>query len=46
VINGTDFTGATAVSFNGTNATSFIVDSPTQITATVPVEQVLLILQF
>jgi gliding motility-associated-like protein len=37
VINGTDFTGATAVSFNGTNATSFIVDSPTQITATVPV---------
>lgn len=37
VINGTDFTGATTLSFNGTNATNFTVDSPTQITATVPV---------
>lgn len=31
-----DFTGATAVSFNGTPAATFTVDSPTQITATVP----------
>jgi gliding motility-associated-like protein len=37
VITGTDFTGSTAVSFHGTNAPNFIVDSPTQITATVPV---------
>jgi gliding motility-associated-like protein len=37
VITGTDFTGATAVSFNGINAPNFVVDSPTQITATVPV---------
>lgn len=37
VINGTDFTGATTLSFNGTNATNFVIDSPTQITATVPV---------
>jgi hypothetical protein len=36
VINGTGFTGATAVTFNGVNATSFTVDSSTQITATAP----------
>ena len=35
-ITGTQFTGATAVRFNGTAATTFIVDDPTQITATVP----------
>jgi hypothetical protein len=35
-INGTNFTGATAVRFNGTAATSFIVNSETMITATVP----------
>jgi len=35
VITGTNFTGATAVNFNGTAAASFIVNSPTQITATV-----------
>ncbi len=32
---GTDFTGATAVSFGGTSATSFTVVSPTSITAVV-----------
>jgi hypothetical protein len=37
VITGTDFTGATRVAFNGTNATAFTVNSSTQITATVPV---------
>ncbi|WP_229330873.1 gliding motility-associated C-terminal domain-containing protein [Flavobacterium ammonificans] len=37
VITGTDFTGATTVSFNGTNATSFTVNSATQITARIPV---------
>jgi hypothetical protein len=36
-ITGSNLTGATAVAFNGTNASSFTVDSATQITATVPV---------
>src|SRR5207248_3151382 len=36
VITGTNFTGATAVLFNGTPANSFTVNSPTQVTATVP----------
>jgi hypothetical protein len=35
-ITGTDFTGATAVKFNGVAASVFSVDSATQITATVP----------
>jgi uncharacterized protein (TIGR03437 family) len=35
VIAGTDFTGATAVTFNGASA-AFVVDSPTQITTSVP----------
>jgi len=34
-ITGTNFTGATAVKFGGTNASGFTVDTPTQITATV-----------
>lgn len=34
-INGTNFSGATAVRFGGVNVVSFIVVSPTQITATV-----------
>ncbi len=34
-ITGTDFTGVTAVTFGGTPATSFTVDSPTSITAVV-----------
>ena len=34
-ITGTNFTGATQVQFNTTNATSYTVDSATQITATV-----------
>ncbi len=36
VITGTNFTGATAVTFGGAAATTFTVNSPTQITATVP----------
>ncbi|MFZ3005439.1 MAG: IPT/TIG domain-containing protein [Phenylobacterium sp.] len=36
VLAGTDFTGATAVKFGATNATSFTVDSATQITAVSP----------
>jgi len=36
VITGTNFTGATAVKFDVTNATTFTVNSATQITATVP----------
>ncbi|AGF55774.1 chitobiase/beta-hexosaminidase C-terminal domain-containing protein [Clostridium saccharoperbutylacetonicum] len=35
-ITGTDFTGVTAVKFGSTNATSYTVDSATQITATAP----------
>ena len=35
IISGTNFTGATAVAFNGTNA-SFVVDNDTQITTSVP----------
>ena len=35
VITGTNFTGASAVSFGGTSATSYTVDSDTQITAVV-----------
>jgi hypothetical protein len=35
-IHGTNYTGATEVSFNGTAATDFSVDSDTQVTATVP----------
>ncbi|MFA9214213.1 MAG: IPT/TIG domain-containing protein [Candidatus Methylacidiphilales bacterium] len=37
VINGTNFTGASAVSFNGTPASSFVVNSSTQITAVVAI---------
>jgi hypothetical protein len=36
VITGQTFTGATIVTFGGVKATSFTVDSYTQITATVP----------
>lgn len=36
VLEGRNFTGATAVKFNGTNAAAFSVTSPTQINATVP----------
>jgi hypothetical protein len=36
VITGTGFTGATAVNFGSTPATSYTVNSPTQITATLP----------
>lgn len=35
VINGTNFTGATIVRFGGTSAASFVVNSGTQITATI-----------
>ena len=35
-ITGTNFTGTTAVTFNGTNTTSFQVSSDTQLTAVVP----------
>ncbi|HEY3576773.1 MAG TPA: hypothetical protein VGK68_02110 [Gaiellaceae bacterium] len=35
-ISGSNFTGASAVSFGGTGATGFTVDSASQITATVP----------
>jgi len=36
IISGADLTGATAVSFGGTPATSFVVNSDTQITAITP----------
>ena len=36
IITGTNFTGATAVKFGATNASSYTVDSDTQITATSP----------
>ncbi|WP_323493580.1 IPT/TIG domain-containing protein, partial [Undibacterium sp. 5I2] len=36
VITGTNFTGATAVKFGASNASSFTVTSATQITATAP----------
>jgi hypothetical protein len=36
VVTGTHFTGATAVTFGGKPAAAFVVDSSTQITATVP----------
>jgi hypothetical protein len=36
ILTGTNFNGATSVSFGGTAASSFTVDSPTQITATAP----------
>jgi Right handed beta helix region/IPT/TIG domain len=36
IIMGTNFTGATAVRFGGTNATTFTVNSDSQITATAP----------
>ncbi len=35
-IAGTNLTGATAVKFGGTNATAYVVNGPTQITATAP----------
>ena len=35
-ITGTNLTGATAVKFGSTNATSYVVNGPTQITATAP----------
>ncbi|MFI9735057.1 IPT/TIG domain-containing protein, partial [Nocardia sp. NPDC052278] len=36
MLTGTNLTGATAVNFGGTPATSFVVDSSTQITAVAP----------
>jgi hypothetical protein len=36
ILTGAGFTGATAVRFDGTAATAFVVNSPTQITATTP----------
>ena len=36
VITGTDFTGATAVEFGGVEATSFVINSSTKITAVAP----------
>ena len=36
IVTGTNFTGATAVKFGGTNAASFVVNSATQITAVTP----------
>lgn len=36
ILTGTGFTGTTAVTFGGTAVNSFTVDSPTQITATLP----------
>jgi hypothetical protein len=36
VLTGTDFTGGTSVAFNGVAASTFTVDSATQITVTVP----------
>ena len=36
-IAGSNFNGTSSVKFNGTSATTFIVDSPTQIRATVPI---------
>lgn len=36
VITGTNYTGVTSVTFGGVAATTFVVNSPTQITATVP----------
>ena len=37
VITGSGFLGTTAISFNGTNAPGFVIDSPTQLTVDVPV---------
>lgn len=36
IITGTDFTGVTSVTFGGTNATSYVVNNSTQITAVAP----------
>ena len=37
IITGTNFTGATSVTFNNTNVTDFVLNSASQITAAVPV---------